>query len=224
MNPINCSSGPNPFQNPQSLLPKIIHTQNCSSMFKHGLPDRQTSIGATIGFSHCVMDIGEHDPSCAKSGLHVKGVHATLLKPWGCGAVGSASEWHSEGQGFESLQLHQNKDVRDANLEIRVPSLLIEIPSLLLPCCYRNRTRSSSFRASQDLLFWSAASVSFTASLESLEGLRFPPLPVSVVRSESSSVASSCSSSKVCRYTSAVKLGRLWPNFSEMISSATPCR
>ena len=25
---------------------------------------------------------------------------------WGCGAVGSASEWHSEGHGFESRQLH----------------------------------------------------------------------------------------------------------------------
>jgi hypothetical protein len=25
----------------------------------------------------------------------------------GCGAVGSASEWHSEGQGFEPPQLHQ---------------------------------------------------------------------------------------------------------------------
>ena len=26
---------------------------------------------------------------------------------WGCSAAGSASEWHSEGQGFESPQLHQ---------------------------------------------------------------------------------------------------------------------
>ena len=26
---------------------------------------------------------------------------------WGCGAVGSAFEWHSKGQGFESPQLHQ---------------------------------------------------------------------------------------------------------------------
>ena len=25
----------------------------------------------------------------------------------GCGAAGSASEWHSEGQGFEPPQLHQ---------------------------------------------------------------------------------------------------------------------
>jgi hypothetical protein len=26
--------------------------------------------------------------------------------PWGCGAAGSASEWHSEGRGFEPRQLH----------------------------------------------------------------------------------------------------------------------
>ena len=25
---------------------------------------------------------------------------------WGCSAVGSASEWHSEGRGFDSHQLH----------------------------------------------------------------------------------------------------------------------
>ena len=25
---------------------------------------------------------------------------------WGCGAAGSASAWHAEGQGFESPQLH----------------------------------------------------------------------------------------------------------------------
>ena len=28
--------------------------------------------------------------------------------PWGYSAVGSASEWHSEGQGFESPYLHVN--------------------------------------------------------------------------------------------------------------------
>jgi hypothetical protein len=32
---------------------------------------------------------------------------AAKLKIWGYGAVGSASEWHSEGQGFESPYLHQ---------------------------------------------------------------------------------------------------------------------
>ena len=26
---------------------------------------------------------------------------------WGCGAAGSASAWHAEGQGFESPQLHK---------------------------------------------------------------------------------------------------------------------
>ena len=33
----------------------------------------------------------------------------------GCGAVGSASEWHSEGQGFESPQLHYFYNI-DASL------------------------------------------------------------------------------------------------------------
>ena len=28
------------------------------------------------------------------------------IRIWGYGAVGSASEWHSEGQGFESPYLH----------------------------------------------------------------------------------------------------------------------
>ena len=28
---------------------------------------------------------------------------------WGCGAVGSARDWQSRGQGFESPQLHQNR-------------------------------------------------------------------------------------------------------------------
>ena len=28
------------------------------------------------------------------------------LSKWGCGAAGSASEWHSEGRGFDPLQLH----------------------------------------------------------------------------------------------------------------------
>jgi hypothetical protein len=35
----------------------------------------------------------------------------------GCGAVGSASEWHSEGQGFESPQLHQVQKTRAPALE-----------------------------------------------------------------------------------------------------------
>ena len=29
------------------------------------------------------------------------------IRIWGYGAVGSASEWHSEGQGFESPYLHR---------------------------------------------------------------------------------------------------------------------
>ena len=30
------------------------------------------------------------------------------VRAWGIGAVGSAFEWHSKGQGFESPMLHQN--------------------------------------------------------------------------------------------------------------------
>src|SRR5450755_472050 len=30
------------------------------------------------------------------------------LVSWACGAVGSALPWHGRGQGFESLQVHQN--------------------------------------------------------------------------------------------------------------------
>ena len=34
-------------------------------------------------------------------------VNATLkIRIWGCGAVGSTSQWHCEGHGFDSRQLH----------------------------------------------------------------------------------------------------------------------
>ena len=32
---------------------------------------------------------------------------------WGCSSDGRASEWHSEGQGFDSPQLHQHKKQAD---------------------------------------------------------------------------------------------------------------
>src|SRR3954470_13273922 len=35
---------------------------------------------------------------------------ARLERPRGYGAVGSASAWHAEGQGFESPELHQEDD------------------------------------------------------------------------------------------------------------------
>ena len=31
-----------------------------------------------------------------------------FIPVWACGAVGSALPWHGRGQGFESLQVHQN--------------------------------------------------------------------------------------------------------------------
>ena len=67
-----------------------------------------------------------------------------LLFPssWGCGAVGSASEWHSEGQGFESLQLHQNKDVRDADL---ISASLLFCPRMVRRC-YHAATGAESIR------------------------------------------------------------------------------
>ncbi len=40
-----------------------------------------------------------------KYGIHLPSLSRNL-NAWGCGAVGSASEWHSEGRGFESHQLH----------------------------------------------------------------------------------------------------------------------
>jgi hypothetical protein len=33
-------------------------------------------------------------------------INTRLSVPWGRGAVGSASDWQSEGQGFESPRLH----------------------------------------------------------------------------------------------------------------------
>src|SRR5665213_3279082 len=35
---------------------------------------------------------------------------------WACGAVGSALPWHGRGQGFESLQVHQNKAQQNMDL------------------------------------------------------------------------------------------------------------
>src|SRR5205807_9397287 len=34
-------------------------------------------------------------------------LNSTVLVAWGRGAVGSASDWQSEGQGFESPRVHQ---------------------------------------------------------------------------------------------------------------------
>src|SRR5665213_1386357 len=40
-----------------------------------------------------------------------------VVSAWACGAVGSALPWHGRGQGFESLQVHQNKPQQ--NIELR---------------------------------------------------------------------------------------------------------
>ena len=58
-------------------------------------------------------------PTTAPSPLDLESGHARWLgfrelsaglppsgNTWGCGAAGSASAWHAEGQGFESPQLH----------------------------------------------------------------------------------------------------------------------
>ena len=50
-------------------------------------------------------------------------------------------EWHSEGQGFESPQLHQIKDVRD---EVRETNLVPEFLRLLQPRCNRNLSTASA--------------------------------------------------------------------------------
>src|ERR1700674_4884892 len=38
--------------------------------------------------------------------------HHLLLTSWARGAVGSASDWQSEGQGFESPRVHQIFEIR----------------------------------------------------------------------------------------------------------------
>src|SRR5579885_2757524 len=41
------------------------------------------------------------------------GIHNSTLNTWqmwGCGAAGSAREWHSRGRGFNPRQLHQKQD------------------------------------------------------------------------------------------------------------------
>lgn len=43
-------------------------------------------------------------------------VYDIVCTKWGYGAVGSASEWHSEGQGFESPYLHIEKPLNKDGL------------------------------------------------------------------------------------------------------------
>ena len=38
----------------------------------------------------------------------IEGLAATVAGAWACGAAGSASAWHAEGQGFESPQVHHS--------------------------------------------------------------------------------------------------------------------
>gem|GEM_PF-3812912 len=53
------------------------------------------------------------------------------LRIWGCGAVGSASAWHAEGQGFESPQLHLMLVFNLASLLLSFLLLSIIIPPAL---------------------------------------------------------------------------------------------
>src|SRR5262249_24552485 len=48
----------------------------------------------------------EATSSCACA-LTVKTAEVSLRSPWGCSSAGRASGWQSEGQGFDSPQLHQ---------------------------------------------------------------------------------------------------------------------
>src|SRR5207302_10715828 len=58
-------------------------------------------------------------------------LNSTVLVAWGRGAVGSASDWQSEGQGFESPRLHQadfelGTDVRST---MRAPPVNSQTPT-----------------------------------------------------------------------------------------------
>src|SRR2546423_4551864 len=50
--------------------------------------------------------------AAARSGPFRCGVKSSFAREWARGAVGSASEWHSEGQGFESPRVHQMSSLR----------------------------------------------------------------------------------------------------------------
>ena len=46
---------------------------------------------------------------------------------WGCGAAGSASAWHAEGQGFKSPQLHSKRPADEtAGLFLLLSSLPLQ--------------------------------------------------------------------------------------------------
>src|SRR5262249_43244385 len=56
----------------------------------------------------------------------IRNPHSTILK-WACGAVGSASEWHSEGQGFESPQVHLKLDMSQPGRQLLIQFYEIEL-------------------------------------------------------------------------------------------------
>ena len=48
-----------------------------------------------------------HTFSLCRLDLKVTNSYDTHCRNWGCSSVGRASEWHSEGQGFDSPYLHK---------------------------------------------------------------------------------------------------------------------
>src|SRR6185503_10927033 len=71
------------------------------------------------------------------------GCYDVVVRPsvWACGAVGSALPWHGRGQGFESLQVHQNTQLQSGGGLIGskrdLPKVLIEPkqgPACRAPC------------------------------------------------------------------------------------------
>jgi hypothetical protein len=58
-----------------------------------------------MSISHALCEVKE----IQKKILDIYRLDDSISTPWGCGAVGSASDWQSEGHGFESRQLHFKK-------------------------------------------------------------------------------------------------------------------
>ena len=56
-----------------------------------------------VGDLLCEHTVCEHT---AWRAIDSPGPSRYLNNPWGCGAIGSALEWHSRGYGFDPRQLH----------------------------------------------------------------------------------------------------------------------
>jgi hypothetical protein len=85
-----------------------------------------SSNGLRLG-GHLGGHVGSESSEKTESHLCLKGKfsYSNMMFPpaWARGAVGSASEWHSEGQGFESPRVHQSYRVPEALQSSPFPSI-----------------------------------------------------------------------------------------------------